>query len=143
MCIRDSWEMRRDAEGRIFIDRDGNRFRHIINWLRNPGHVHVCESNPAKLRAAYCEILEESLFFGLEPLTDFLRNQLTKLAKRTGLTPMKNLMMEVFTPALRNIAHEDTSRAIMESPIRTESHHESATPRSFEFSHEFRLDESF
>lgn len=49
---------RKDKHGCVFIDRDGERFRVVLNYLRS-GSV-VCEGDQAALAA----VLEEADFFG-------------------------------------------------------------------------------
>lgn len=59
-------DVRLDTEGRVFIDRDGYRFRHILNFLRN-GSVHISGDI-----VTYQEVLEEAEFFGnLFPSMEF------------------------------------------------------------------------
>jgi hypothetical protein len=50
---------RTDRHGCIFIDRDGGRFRQVLNYLRS-GTVH-CDAD----RAALSELLEEAEYFGM------------------------------------------------------------------------------
>jgi BTB/POZ domain len=49
---------RTDRHGCVFIDRDGGRFRQILNYLRS-GTVH-CDAD----RTALGELLEEAEYFG-------------------------------------------------------------------------------
>lgn len=49
---------RRDANGRIFIDRDGHRFRNVLNYLRSAA-FHCIDD-----RTALRELAEEAEFFG-------------------------------------------------------------------------------
>lgn len=48
----------RDSGGNVFIDRDGHRFRHVLNYLRS-GTLHV-GPDPYALR----EVLEEAEYYG-------------------------------------------------------------------------------
>ncbi|KAL6048856.1 BTB/POZ domain-containing protein kctd16 [Balamuthia mandrillaris] len=63
------YNYRRDRLGRIFIDRDGPTFQHIINYLRD-GSVPCYSSShkPEKLR----RLLQEAQFFQLEGLMEAL-----------------------------------------------------------------------
>jgi len=61
-----------DADGSYFIDRDGEMFAHILNFLRN-GCVApplIPESDITTRNA----LMLEASFFGLAPLVDFLKN---------------------------------------------------------------------
>lgn len=49
---------RRDATGRIFIDRDGVRFRSVLNYLRSAS-IHCTHD-----RTALRELAEEAEYFG-------------------------------------------------------------------------------
>jgi len=60
-------------EGALFIDRDGCRFRYVLNFLRN-GTV-VCPNDLVVLR----ELLEEATFFGLCAMTKMLQERINEL----------------------------------------------------------------
>ena len=63
------WARQCDARGRVFIDRDGTRFRHVLNFLRS-GCLHATDE-------AFChELLEEADFFGLATLSAALHQAL-------------------------------------------------------------------
>lgn len=62
--------VRRNADGRFFIDRDGRHFHHILNYLRD-GTFPV-----ALTPAVRAELEREASFFGLEALASFLRADL-------------------------------------------------------------------
>jgi hypothetical protein len=75
-----AWAQQTDCEGRVFIDRDGTRFRHILNFLRS-GCVHVPRDNETMC----AEVLEEADFFGLTELTAALSKILDAVrAKRVA-----------------------------------------------------------
>ena len=62
-----------DEHGQVFIDRDGSRFRHILNYLRTGScHLEPSLSN-------YSEILEEAEFFALDGLARELRGRMDTL----------------------------------------------------------------
>ncbi|CAM9663341.1 unnamed protein product [Hapterophycus canaliculatus] len=67
-----------DEQGFAFIDRDGERFRHVLNFLR-------CSSLPSFDEAwRYEEIMEEADFYAIEELRQLCERQLEALeeAKR-------------------------------------------------------------
>lgn len=62
-----------DDKGRHFIDRDGNRFRHILNYLRSGNCIlgtdrRLCE-----------ELIEEAQYYGLQQLEENLLVRLSGL----------------------------------------------------------------
>jgi len=60
-----------DPHGRIFIDRDGNLFRHVLNYLRNGGRLTFTEEPTLIFLQA---LLVEADFYSLTPLkTDLER----------------------------------------------------------------------
>jgi hypothetical protein len=77
-----NWHAQEDAEGRVFIDRDGQQFRHILNFLRT-GTVHV-PTDAADLTA----LANEADFFGLDDMkmrleSELQRRQQEKLAEQS------------------------------------------------------------
>jgi BTB/POZ domain len=60
-----------DRDGRVFIDRDGPRFRMILNYLRS-GVLLGVTTGPATLE----EMLEEAIYFGLQRLSTTLREEI-------------------------------------------------------------------
>ncbi|CAM9333251.1 unnamed protein product [Discosporangium mesarthrocarpum] len=67
-----------DAEGFAFIDRDGERFHHVLNFLR-------CSSLPTfDQQWRYEEIMEEADFFSIEELRQLCQQRIEELqeAKR-------------------------------------------------------------
>jgi len=72
-----------DSDGSVFIDRDGTRFRHVLNWLR----TGTLPSFDCTWR--YEEVLEEADFFALGDLAELVRNKIEEseemeLARRTA-----------------------------------------------------------
>eukprot|EP00899_Mesostigma_viride_P027218 jgi/Mesvir1/7681/Mv11651-RA.1 len=60
------------SDGHYFIDRDGQRFRHVLNYLRT-GTVHLPSENAIQM----CEeLLEEAEFFILDGLQKLLEERL-------------------------------------------------------------------
>lgn len=71
----------RDVEGRVFIDRDGRHFHHILNYLRDGCF-------PAALTAAErVELEREASFYGLDLLAAHLRADLQVRAKSASPEP--------------------------------------------------------
>lgn len=56
--VKSGLPSRRDANGRVFIDRDGHRFRNVLNYLRSAS-FHCVDD-----RTALRELAEEAEFFG-------------------------------------------------------------------------------
>jgi len=71
------WAQQLDAAGRVFIDRDGARFRHVLNFLRS-GVVHVAANGEG-----FCyELIEEAEYFGLPELAAALHQALEALKQQ-------------------------------------------------------------
>jgi hypothetical protein len=70
------YKLPKDEKGRIFIDRDGTHFRHILNFLRD-GTLNV-PSDPILL----VDLLRESQFYQLHELAILIKRQLKE--KRDG-----------------------------------------------------------
>lgn len=74
----------RDSTGRIFIDRDGDRFAIILNYLRD-GTVHVVDGVVPSLHGgdgggvALTALKEEARFYGLEQLERRLGEEIRRL----------------------------------------------------------------
>eukprot|EP00617_Octactis_speculum_P020662 CAMPEP_0185754850 /NCGR_PEP_ID=MMETSP1174-20130828/13437_1 /TAXON_ID=35687 /ORGANISM="Dictyocha speculum, Strain CCMP1381" /LENGTH=188 /DNA_ID=CAMNT_0028433225 /DNA_START=82 /DNA_END=648 /DNA_ORIENTATION=+ len=67
-----TWTVHED-EGYAFIDRDGTRFRHILNYLRN-------RTVPAfEDEWRFQEVLEEADFFGLPDLRDLVEAKISQM----------------------------------------------------------------
>eukprot|EP00903_Cladosiphon_okamuranus_P019401 g17838.t1 len=76
--FRGKFKCTTDEDGFVFIDRDGERFRHVLNFLR-------CSSLPSFDEAwRYEEIMEEADFYAIEELRELCERQLEALeeAKR-------------------------------------------------------------
>jgi hypothetical protein len=84
----------RDAQGNVFIDRDGSTFRYILNFLRGSS-LHVTESNPAKLSLIYQEILDEALFFNLASLSDELEHRILQIEEHENQPKIDNVVTEL------------------------------------------------
>ncbi|CAN6559159.1 unnamed protein product [Malus baccata var. baccata] len=55
--------LRQDKKGYVFIDRDGEHFRHILNWLRD-GEIPKLEA------AQFAELVKEAKYYQLLGLVD-------------------------------------------------------------------------
>eukprot|EP00638_Chattonella_subsalsa_P016585 CAMPEP_0117829672 /NCGR_PEP_ID=MMETSP0949-20121206/8005_1 /TAXON_ID=44440 /ORGANISM="Chattonella subsalsa, Strain CCMP2191" /LENGTH=178 /DNA_ID=CAMNT_0005670467 /DNA_START=55 /DNA_END=591 /DNA_ORIENTATION=+ len=82
-----------DEEGYVFIDRDGNRFNHVLNFLRS-GNVPNFDD-----KWRYEEILEEADFFAIQELKEFVTKRIEDLQSKkqwegTSMRPCKI----IFTP---------------------------------------------
>ncbi len=73
--LSDQWCPSRDGKGCIFIDRDGKRFRHVLNFLRE-GKIHM--SDPALAE----ELITEAEYFQLEELKAVLLKSMKELRRR-------------------------------------------------------------
>mmetsp|Transcript_15372 Transcript_15372/g.22828 ORF Transcript_15372/g.22828 Transcript_15372/m.22828 type:complete len:125 (+) Transcript_15372:212-586(+) len=67
----------KDSEGYFFIDRDGDRFPYVLNFLRS-GSL----PNFGKL-SKYEAILEEADFFGIELLAEICAERMRECYKNT------------------------------------------------------------
>ena len=67
------FDVRTDANGAVFIDRDGTHFRHILNYLRGAG---LYLGKDLKLHLA---LLEEADFYQVEGLQELLRAEVSRL----------------------------------------------------------------
>lgn len=81
----------RDRHGRLFIDRDGARFRVVLNFLRN-GTVHVVDGAVPCPETDGCvaltALLEEARFFALEDLERIVKAQIDRLELEESLGKM-------------------------------------------------------
>ena len=84
----------KDDQGNIFIDRDGKNFRYIINYLRG-GSLHVTEANPAQARLIFFELVDESLFFGLDLLTSELQRRIEAIEEDENRPKINNVVTEL------------------------------------------------
>ncbi|GBG32110.1 BTB/POZ domain-containing protein KCTD9 [Hondaea fermentalgiana] len=60
-----------DASDAIFIDRDGEHFGYIVNWLRAKACCSGYKPPPLRIRD---EVIIEAEYFGIDDLADFLRS---------------------------------------------------------------------
>jgi hypothetical protein len=60
--VRGEVPSERTPDGRIFIDRDGRHFRHILNFLRNPHNFKIRIKDKNLLE----EVKKEAQFYGVE-----------------------------------------------------------------------------
>ena len=69
-CIGGEFAENLDDDGRLFVDRDGHLFRHVLGWMRSG-------RRPPENVLASCKgaLLQECFFFGLPDLESFLRGQ--------------------------------------------------------------------
>jgi len=51
-------------DGRVFLDRNGTHFRHVLNFLRSPGKFVL----RLKIRQELEDLREETRFYGIENL---------------------------------------------------------------------------
>lgn len=65
----------RDREGRVFIDRDGKRFRYILNFLRD-GTLNV----PADDHVLLLDILQEAQYYQLHKLVQLVKTYLREFS---------------------------------------------------------------
>ncbi|KAK4524606.1 hypothetical protein GAYE_SCF04G2507 [Galdieria yellowstonensis] len=113
-----------DENGYVFLDRDGDRFRHILNYLRC-GTVHIGEDIHL-----LGEILEEAEYFGLENLAQQLKEaifhcRLKQDEKKSSLYSGLQNEDSVFQPVFETVDGL------------------SQTSQGETLSQEFRLDEDF
>lgn len=82
---------RRDRHGRLFIDRDGARFRVVLNFLRS-GTVHVvdgavpCAETDGSV--ALTALLEEARFYALDELERVVKEEIDRLELEESLGEM-------------------------------------------------------
>ena len=72
----DRLDSKQIKKGRIFIDRDGERFRAVLNYLRNP--AAFVKTQLETLSAAR-ELLEEAEFFCLADLKNYATNEIARI----------------------------------------------------------------
>lgn len=89
LVSRDALPTRCDEMGHVFIDRDGDRFTVLLNYLRSASlHVEdgraACAAAPAGSVALEL-VLEEAHFFGLDALAGVVQNRLDQLRLRDDL----------------------------------------------------------
>jgi len=69
-----------DRNGAVFVDRDGSRFRHVLNFLRD-GSIGVPEGDVVALR----ELLCEAQYYGVHDLERDLTLKLEHAERRRAL----------------------------------------------------------
>ena len=84
-----SWTHQLDAAGRVFIDRDGARFRHVLNFLRS-GCLHIDPDD----ETLCTELLEEADYFGIMRLVEALTAVLDMGKERRMAMEAKRVEME-------------------------------------------------
>lgn len=70
-------DLETDSKGRIFIDRDGGMFRHILNFLRT-GRIFLPESMDQI--HLYHALMEEAEFFILVDLSEIIKETTNRLS---------------------------------------------------------------
>jgi len=83
------YPLQRDKHGHIFIDRDGNSFHHILNWLRN-------KKVPSLSSAELDSLMMEAEYFQLKELIAAL------------ITRKKELMTPIEVPPKRDVLNSET-----------------------------------
>ncbi len=75
-----------DQEGYIFIDRDGDRFKHILNYLRT-NTIHL--PRHANKLYKYEDIIEEAEFYGLNELAEILRKEVRVISNQAKIEQLR------------------------------------------------------
>lgn len=120
----------RDSSGRFFIDRCGERFRTILNYLRS-GSIH-CTNDAAELRA----LAEEAEFYCLDRLAKIVGRELDRIALENQLTEMQ-YVCDCAKSNLANSAYKNIDLKLPHSPVDVK------TASSNSRDSEFRLDADF
>jgi hypothetical protein len=81
---------RLDSAGRVFIDRDGSRFRMVLNYLRS-GALVGAVLGPATLE----EMLEEAEYFGMQRLVQILRDEIAEQQLEEDLEALEASQMSL------------------------------------------------
>ena len=143
------FQVARDADGAIFIDRDGRRFRHVLNFLR-AGSLHVTEADPLEAKLVYEEILEEAQFFGLERLVAELECRIANIKRAVENAPDEHdVLLEKMALLLKEQRKTPMTSSAKRYRGRPSSifRHENTPPRmaalAQETLHEFNLNVSF
>jgi hypothetical protein len=92
--LSDRFPTLRDANGNIFVDRDGKTFRYILNFLRT-GALHVMAAAPSQAALVYSEILEEARFFSLLSLVDVLEQRIVDMEEHENTPKIDNVVTEL------------------------------------------------
>ena len=67
------YELKREADGSYFLDRDGTHFRHILNYLRDDSLDYSTLPNESK---ALRELMREAKYYQLTDMVRDLENLL-------------------------------------------------------------------
>lgn len=107
----------RDQDGNIFLDRDGYRFRIVLNYLRC-GTIHVVGDHvPCPgVRGGFVlleEVLEEARFYGLDGLVELIENQIRLLDLETFLEEMLQQRRGSGESRIEQISEKDSGRCSM------------------------------
>jgi len=95
------FQVEKNEEGCIFIDRDGQYFHHILNWLRNGYIPHI--DAPAEKES----VLIEARYYQINSLIDFLS---TPLQEKYTLKQLLNLINSVSSKKKVQLASADLSK---------------------------------
>ena len=78
-----------DSRGNIFVDRDGSRFRVLLNYLRC-GTIHFVNGAVPTATGSILleEVLEEARFFGLDNLVRLIEGELNRIELENSLESM-------------------------------------------------------
>ena len=145
------FKVARDGAGNVFVDRDGQRFRYILNFLRE-GTLHVCHANTQKARLVYQELLEEATFFGIEALCVELRQRIHSILPPELAMDRENILSEVLGKVERALMHfqsrqnhqQRTPKSSNKYPQRGRAlRHTAVTPEAQEALQDFNLNVSF
>jgi hypothetical protein len=90
----------------IFIDRDGLRFKHILNYLRN-NNVNLPKAFN-KIHK-YEEIIEEAEYFGINELADLLRKEIRTITNQAKIEQLR-------AASVAAAAAVQTNMPLIESP---------------------------
>ena len=137
-----------DNEGHIFVDRDGLRFRYILNYLRDAS-LHMTASDPQTARLMYQEILDEASFYGIESLCKELQERINaipppELANLDQENVINQVLGKVEQLLHRQHQVKRTPRSSIKRQHRGRSYHQTApSPEAQEALHSFNLNLSF
>lgn len=94
------------------MDRDGHRFRVLLNYLRS-GTVHVIDGKVPSVNGAVSleEVLEEARFFGLDNLVAALEEEMNRMQLEESLERMKEDFKKDVTTSDTPLIHVDISEA--------------------------------
>ena len=139
------FKVARDGAGNVFVDRDGQRFRYILNFLRE-GTLHVAENDPQKARLVYQELLEEATFFGVETLCVELRERINAIVPPELVMDRENILSEVLGKVERALMQFQSRQH--QTPASKHQRgravrHTAVTPEAEEALHDFNLNVSF